>query len=36
MYKVLRQQEEKGLFGPVNGKAITILRPQEFYKLVDR
>jgi CRP-like cAMP-binding protein len=36
MYKVLRHQEERGLFGPVKGKTITILRPQEFYKLVER
>ncbi|MDR0466232.1 MAG: Crp/Fnr family transcriptional regulator [Deltaproteobacteria bacterium] len=36
LYKVLRRQEELGLFGSIRGKSITILRPQEFYKLVEQ
>jgi CRP-like cAMP-binding protein len=33
LYKALRRQEERGLFGPMTGGAIPILRPQDFYKL---
>jgi CRP-like cAMP-binding protein len=33
LYRVLRQQEELGLFGPVRGDTITILQPDEFYAL---
>jgi CRP-like cAMP-binding protein len=33
LYRVLRQQEEDGLFGPIRGNTITILRPQDFYAL---
>jgi CRP-like cAMP-binding protein len=36
LYKVLRQQEERGLFGSIRGKTITILRPQEFYRMVEK
>ena len=36
LYRVLRQQEENGLLGPVKGSAVTILRPQEFYKLLEK
>lgn len=35
LYKVLRQQEEAGLIGPFEGNSVTILRPGEFYRLVD-
>lgn len=31
LYKVLRQQEEQGLFGPFERHAVTILRPEEFF-----
>ena len=31
LYRVLRQEEERGLFGPVTGGKMAILRPQEFY-----
>ena len=34
LYRVLHQQEQRGLLGPITGSALTILRPQEFYKLV--
>ena len=33
LYRVLRQQEEEGLFGAIKGNTITILRPHEFYEL---
>ena len=33
LYKILRQQEESGLFGPFSGKTVTILRPEEFFML---
>ena len=33
LYRVLREQQERGLFGAIRGKTITILRPQEFYAL---
>jgi len=33
LYRVLRQQEEGGLFGPIQGNIITILRPHDFYVL---
>jgi CRP-like cAMP-binding protein len=33
LYRVLRQQEERGLFGSVRGNAVTILRPHEFFAL---
>jgi hypothetical protein len=36
LYKALRRQEERGLFGSVRGKTITILRPQEFYRMVEQ
>ncbi len=35
LYKVLRQQEEQGLFGPFERHAVTILRPEEFFRLVN-
>ena len=33
LYRVLRQQEECGLFGPLKGNTITILQPHDFYRL---
>ena len=33
LYRVLREQQERGLFGSIKGKSITILRPNEFYEL---
>jgi CRP-like cAMP-binding protein len=33
LYRVLRQQEKRGLFGPITDGAMTILRPRDFYKL---
>ena len=36
LYRVLRQQEERGLFGPVRGNVMTILRPDEFYTLAEK
>ena len=33
LYRVLREQQERGLFGSIRGKCITILRPHEFYEL---
>ena len=33
LYRVLRQQEQRGLFGPITGDTMTILRPQDFYRL---
>ena len=36
LYRTLRQQEERGLFGPVRGKEITILRPDEFFRLAGK
>jgi len=36
LYKALRQLEERGLLGPTRGKTITILRPQEFYQMVEQ
>ena len=36
LYRVLREQQECGLFGSVSGKSITILRPREFYELAKR
>jgi CRP-like cAMP-binding protein len=36
LYRVLRQQEEYGLFGPIKGNTMTILRPHEFYKLAEK
>ena len=36
LYRVLREQEERGLFGPVKGNAMTILQPQEFYALANK
>lgn len=36
LYKVLRQQEEQGLFGPVSTSSISILRPEVFYGLVEK
>ena len=35
LYKILRQQEESGLFGPFSGKTVTILRPEEFFHLAE-
>ncbi len=35
LYKVLRQQEEQGLFGPFARHAVAILRPEEFFRLVN-
>ena len=35
LYKILRQQEESGLFGPFSGKTVTILRPDEFFLLAE-
>lgn len=35
LYKVLRQQEEAGLFGPFNRQSVTILQPDVFYKMVN-
>lgn len=35
LYRVLRQQEERGLFGRGARGLMTILRPHEFYKLVE-
>lgn len=35
LYKILRQQEESGLFGPFSGKTVTILRPEEFFMLAE-
>jgi CRP-like cAMP-binding protein len=34
LYRVLRQQEERGLFGPMRNNSITILQPNDFYALV--
>jgi CRP-like cAMP-binding protein len=36
LYRVLRKQQERGLFGSIQGKAITILRPHEFYELAKK
>ena len=36
LYRVLRQQEARGLFGPIRGNAMTILRPDEFYTLAEK
>ena len=33
LYKVLKQQEEEGLFGPFEGNAVVILQPEEFFRL---
>jgi len=33
LYRELRRQAERGLFGPITGGTMTILRPQEFYRL---
>jgi CRP-like cAMP-binding protein len=33
LYRMLRAQKERGLFGSINGKTITILQPQKFYEL---
>ena len=33
LYRALRRQEESGLFGPIRGNVITILRPHDFYAL---
>ncbi len=35
LYKVLRQQEEQGLFGPFDRHAVVILRPEDFFRLAD-
>lgn len=35
LYKVLRQQEENGMFGPFTRDNITILQPEVFFKLVE-
>ena len=34
LYKVIREQERNGLFGPFCGTTVTILRPDEFFKMV--
>jgi CRP-like cAMP-binding protein len=36
LYRVLREQQERGLFGSIKGKHITILRPHEFYELAKK
>jgi CRP-like cAMP-binding protein len=36
LYRTLRAQKERGLFGSIRGKTITILRPQEFYELAKK
>jgi len=36
LYKALRHQEERGLFGPITGKTMEILRPREFYELAEK
>ena len=36
LYRVLRLQEERGLFGPITRGTMTILRPHEFYKLAEK
>ncbi|MDR2696342.1 MAG: Crp/Fnr family transcriptional regulator [Deltaproteobacteria bacterium] len=36
LYRTLRRQEERGLFGPIRGRVITILRPREFYQLAGK
>jgi CRP-like cAMP-binding protein len=33
LYRVLHQQQKRGLFGPITGNTITILQPHDFYKL---
>lgn len=33
LYKVLKQQEDEGLFGPFEGNAVVILQPEVFYRL---
>jgi len=33
LYRVLHQQIKRGLFGPITGDTMTILRPDDFYKL---
>jgi CRP-like cAMP-binding protein len=35
LYRVLRQQKERGLFGPIVGHTMTILRPHDFYRLTE-
>lgn len=35
LYKVLRQQEENGLFGSFAGNTVVILRPEEFFMLAE-
>jgi CRP-like cAMP-binding protein len=35
LYRVLRRQQERGLFGKSVRGAMTILRPHEFYKLAE-
>ncbi|MDR2055300.1 MAG: Crp/Fnr family transcriptional regulator [Desulfovibrio sp.] len=33
LYKLLRQQEANGLFGPISGRKVQILQPKKFYIL---
>ncbi|MDR3357270.1 MAG: Crp/Fnr family transcriptional regulator [Desulfovibrio sp.] len=35
LYRILRQQEENGMLGPVEGNKITILKPDEFFRLAE-
>ena len=36
LYKILRQQEEAGLLGPFENRRVTILRPDDFFRIVNR
>ena len=36
LYRVLRQQEKRGMFGQMTDSTITILQANEFYKLVEK
>jgi CRP-like cAMP-binding protein len=36
LHRVLREQKERGLFGSISEKSITILRPHEFYGLAGK
>ena len=35
LYRVLRVQQKRGLFGPITGNTITILQPHDFHKLAE-
>ena len=35
LYKILKQQKKKGVFGTISSKGVVILRPEAFFRWVD-